>query len=171
LIEPARRLIAQLPVRLTSPIVVDFAVLGKGPGGDVHAATDLRRRRIVLSEELRAEDEECRRILVHELFHFAWARLGNPRRWDWERLLTAEMQRRTRGELGWSAEWRKRLLRACDWEQRTRRWRDYACESFCDSGAWRWSGVPNHDEFTLALKPREQRKQWWDQAALTGFRL
>jgi hypothetical protein len=55
---------------------------------------------------------------------------------QWEALLLAE---RARGEAGWSAEWRKAALSDADRRHRTRRWREYACEAFCDSAAALWA--------------------------------
>ena len=107
-------------------------------------------------------------MFVHELFHFAWLRLGNPRRRSFEALLRGELDTRARGELGWSAEWRKRELELADIARRSRLWREYCCESFCDSAAWLYSGVSKHAEFTLGRRWRTRRRQWFDQ--LTGGR-
>jgi hypothetical protein len=125
-------------------------------GAEVHAATQMRERRIFLDPELRGA--ELRRIVVHELFHFIWLRLGNPARREWEALLMAE---KARGELGWSSEWRKRELTPRDRLDRSRKWREYACESFCDTAAWAYAGLTRHDEFTLGLKARGQREAWF----------
>jgi hypothetical protein len=135
--------------------------------GAVHAGAFLRERRIVFDAELAAGQREFDRIFVHEIFHFVWLRLGNPRRWSYEALLREEMRSRARGELGWSAEWRKRALGARDVEIRTRRWREYACESFCDTAAWIFSGVPRHSEYTLARRFCARRRQWFQQSAVT----
>ena len=43
-------------------------------------------------------------------FTFAWVRLGNPARRSYESLVREEWKHRARGELGWSAESRKRVL-------------------------------------------------------------
>ena len=110
-------------------------------GNQAHAATSIPGREIVLDPELRRNAHERQRILLHEYFHFTWVRLGNPRRRAWEEFLAREWKSRTRGEAGWSAEWRKKELTALDLSQRTRRWRDYCCESFCDTGAWIKSGI------------------------------
>src|ERR1700704_6470319 len=75
-----------------------------GPGREVHAGSFLRQRRIVLDAALKKKPRELARILTHELFHFAWLRLGNPQRRRYEDLLQAEIRKRVRGELGWSAE-------------------------------------------------------------------
>lgn len=127
------------------------------PGEPVHAASFIRRRSIVLDSSLRSSRTELTRVLLHELFHFAWARLGNPARRSFELLLEAELSVRARGELGWSAEVRKRRFLSGD----RRLWRDYLCESFCDSAAWFYGGFRRHEEFTLARRYRNRRAQWF----------
>jgi hypothetical protein len=136
--------------------------------GPVHAGAFIRERRIVFDADLAADPREFARIFVHELFHFVWLRLGNPRRWAYEALLREEMRGRARGELGWSAEWRKRALAARDARRRTRRWREYACESFCDTAAWMFSGLPSHPEYTLARRFRERRRQWFQHSDVSN---
>lgn len=128
-------------------------------GNPAHAASFIRARLIVLDTDLRTDPRERRRILLHELFHFAWARLGNPRRFAWEVLLRAEMQARARGEAGWSAEWRKRKLSRSDIAPRSRRWREYCCESFCDTGAWVYGG--GSAELTLSPRRSGARRAWF----------
>jgi hypothetical protein len=132
----------------------------------VHAATFLRERRIVLDEDLRVDSGELSRIVVHELFHFVWLRLGNDTRRSWEGVVAAEWRARRKGELGWSAEWRKDELRQEDVAQRSRRWREYCCESFCDTAAWRCGGLKSHEEFTLSKLARAGRAAWFE--ALPG---
>ncbi len=154
-----------------SPIRVEFlpalsARNGKllsrqNAGAPVHAATFLRQRRIVLDSELRSNRPELERILAHEVFHFAWLRLGNPKRRSYEILLASEFHRGARGELGWSAESRKEALRSRERRSRDRRWREYCCESFCDSAAWILTGRGRHGEFTLPRADRERRRQWF----------
>jgi len=104
---------------------------------------------------------EFARVCVHELFHFVWLRLGNQRRRTYEDMLRRELATGARGELGWSAEWRKRDLAADDIQGRNRLWREYCCESFCDTAAWIYSGTRRHDEFTLAARFREKRRRWF----------
>ena len=133
---------------------------GTGRGVEVHAASFLRRRRIVLDAALLSRPRELERILVHELFHFVWLRAGNPARRSFERVIEAEIQRRARGELGWSAERRKVALDPGDSQRRTRPWREYACESFCDTAAWMFTRAGMHDEFTLAARYRNRRRCW-----------
>lgn len=130
------------------------------PGEEVHAASFLAKRLIVLDRALIARPRELKRIWIHELFHFVWWRLGNPRRRSWEQLLLHELRSHAPGELGWSSEWRKRALSPTDLRTRTRRWREYCCESFCDSSAWLRSGIPAHGEFTLPRNQRAARRKW-----------
>ena len=137
---------------------------GVGRGREVHAATFLRKRRIVLDTELIEDRRELVRILVHEMFHFVWLRLGNSRRRSFEDLLRREMERGARGELGWSAEIRKQALRPDERCSRSRRWREYLCESFCDTAARLYSGARSHEEFTLAATFRRQRERWFRNA-------
>ena len=128
----------------------------------VHAASDIRQRRIVLDRELRRDPAELSRILTHELFHFVWVRLSNDTRRSWEALIRTELSRGARGELGWSAEWRKRELAARGRETADRRWREYLCESFCDTGAWVYAMVDGHAEFTLATCWSRARRKWFE---------
>jgi hypothetical protein len=129
--------------------------------GPHSAATSLPRRVILLDIEVLARRGEFERILVHELFHFAWVRLSNEKRWSWEHLLGEEFTSGTPGELGWSAEWRKAKLARSDARRRTARWRRYACESFCDTAAWLYAGLHAHDEFTLPVSARQPRRSWF----------
>jgi hypothetical protein len=132
------------------------------------AATSIPRRRILLDAEVLRSRDDFERILIHELFHFAWVRLSNERRRDWERVLAREFALRAAGELGWSAEWRKAKLTRSDARLRTPRWRRYVCESFCDTAAWRFAGLRDHDEFTLAQRFRRIRRQWFGRNLATG---
>jgi hypothetical protein len=125
--------------------------------GDAHGGAFLRERRIALN----CTRPEFPRIFVHELFHFVWLRAGNPARHAFEELLRREYRAGARGELGWSAESRKRELTAGDIRLRSRRWREYCCESFCDTAAWQYSGVENHEEFTLPALFRQRRRVWF----------
>jgi len=118
----------------------------------------MTRRLVLLDSEVLEQRGDFERILVHEIFHFAWLRLGNKKRRAFEQLVSHEIKNGARGELGWSAESRRRKLTLRDRQNRTRRWREYCCESFCDTGAWLYSGVRKHDEFTLALRLRKARR-------------
>ena len=137
-------------------------------GTPIHAATHIRKRYIVLDAELQTKKSELARIVVHEIFHFAWLRLGNKKRRAYEQLVSQEIQSGARGELGWSAESRKRKLTLRDRRNRTRRWHEYCCESFCDTGAWLYSGIRRHGEFTLALRLRNARRAWFEGAEMRG---
>jgi hypothetical protein len=131
-------------------------------GQPVYAGSYIRKREIILDRDLRSRPNELARILTHELFHFAWVRLGNPSRRSYESLLRQEFERHARGELGWSAESRKSALRLPNPNaHRPLRWREYICESFCDTAAWLYSGVGRHSEFTLGAHYRRRRAQWF----------
>jgi hypothetical protein len=134
-------------------------------GQPVYAGSFIRKREIVLDQELERQPKELARILVHELFHFAWVRLGNQTRHSYEVLVRHEWKQRARGELGWSAESRKRLLSARPLPAPgSAPWREYLCESFCDTGAWLYSGVRRHPEYTLAARHRNSRAEWFRAA-------
>ena len=138
-------------------------------GQPVYAASYLRRREIILDQELEDRPREMARILTHELFHFAWVRLNNQTRRSWEAIVRRERRGRAQGELGWSAESRKLALtdnrRSKAYNPKL--WREYLCESFCDTAAWLFSGVHRHREFTLAERHRRRRAEWF-RAAFAG---
>src|ERR1700682_4167200 len=127
-------------------------------GREVHAGCFLRQRRIVLDAALKTRPRELARILTHELFHFAWLRLRDPQRPRDGDLLQDEIRKRVRGELGWSAERMKATLRRADRARRTRAWREYVCESFCDSAAWLLAGSAGNQEYTLPTAARRARR-------------
>ena len=104
------------------------------------AATSIPKRLILLDQEVLKKQGDFERILIHEIFHFAWVRLSNASRRDWENLLASE---KAAGELGWSAEWRKLKLVPSDPHLRSPKWRRYARESFCDSAAFLYAGLEN----------------------------
>lgn len=124
------------------------------------AATSIPNRLIILDREVLSKRGDFERILIHEIFHFAWVRLSNATRRDWENLLASE---RHKGELGWSAEWRKLKLNSADVRLRSPKWRRYARESFCDTAAWLFSDLKGHDEFTLPAASRRARKLWFQR--------
>jgi len=133
-------------------------------GRPVYAAAFVRKREIVMDEELLKQPRELARILTHELFHFAWVRLANRNRVSFEALLLEERRKNARGELGWSAASRKKASR-----RHRRAWREYLCESFCDTAAWLYSGVSRHPEFTLAPRHRSRRRAWFHAAFPSGI--
>lgn len=127
------------------------------------AGASIPQRMILLDAAVLARRGEFERILIHELFHFAWVRLSNQKRVAWEQVLAGELRKRVKGELGWSAEWRKEILTLADARLRSPKWRRYACESFCDSAAWMFAGLRAHDEFTLAAASRRERRRWFTE--------
>ena len=157
-----RSLLAGLPRLEGRPIHIQAGAGLRGAGGQIHAGAFLRERRIAFDRALMQAPDEFERIFVHELFHFAWLRLGNPRRRSYEEVVRGECERDAVGELGWSAEWRKRVLAQSDRQRRSRRWREYVCESFCDTAAWRFSGLRRHPEFTLPPPWRSRRARWFE---------
>ncbi len=164
-----RPLIRRMPAFDGEPIAVSFLpeltahrdkiLSGDGRGVPVHAGTHLRRREMVLETDLLGNRSELIRIFVHEVHHYVWARLGRLRRHKYEELLHEEMQASARGELGWPAESLKKRLTPEDRSDRTRLWRDYVCESFCDTAAWMYSRKGSHAEWTLAETHRKRRAQ------------
>lgn len=133
-----------------------------GEDARMHAASFVPRRHIVIDEDLLRRRRELARILYHEVFHFVWARLGNPLRQSYEELLKREWAEGARGELGWSAEQSKLNLSSGCVRRRTPRWADYVCESFCDSAAWFClRGRHSHPEWTLKPRFRERRRRWF----------
>ena len=133
------------------------------------AATHIPRRVILLDRAVLVYTGDFERILVHEIFHFVWVRLGNAKRRSWEDLLARECTEKEKGELGWSSEWRKEKLSRADIRARTLAWRHYACESFCDTAAWLYARLDRHEEFTLARSARSPRKSWFREYIECGL--
>jgi len=149
------------------PVHIEFrTTVLDAAGAPAHAAAHLRKRQMVIEEALMADPDEFSRIFVHELFHFAWMRLGNTKRRSYEQLIARELRRGAPGELGWSAEGRKDKITSRDRRERTRKWRDYCCESFCDTAAWLYAGVARHQEFTLVKQARAVRREWFSRTGL-----
>jgi hypothetical protein len=121
---------------------------------------------MVVDEALLKNRDELARILVHEIFHFCWFRLGNAVRASYEELLAAEMMAGARGELGWPSESVKTKLARADWGARSLKWRAYACESVCDTAAWLYSGLSEHPEWSLAARFRRKRARWFAELTL-----
>jgi hypothetical protein len=150
----ATAILSRLPQLRGAPIRIQGAQGLRDRRGPVHAGAFLRERRIAFD----CTRDEFPRIFVHELAHFIWLRLGNAKRHRYEELLRVE---RAPGELGWSAEWRKIALTPRHRRDRSRAWREYCCESFCDTAAWLWSGLARHPEFTLPARYRVRRVRWF----------
>ena len=91
-------------------------------------------------------------ILLHELFHFVWARLGNRKRASYAELLVQERRAKARGELGESAA----VQKATNCETR-----DYVCESFCDTAAWLYASTQKNPHANLAKRWSDIRKTWF----------
>ena len=158
------RILRRLPPLAGQPIRIEQSPGLRDRHSAVHAGSFLRERRIVFDCSAR----EFPRIFVHELFHFVWLRAGNATRRDWETLMQGESKAKALGDLGWSAEWRKQRLNARDARLRTRRWREYCCESFCDTAAWLYSGAVRHAEFTLPARFRASRRDWFRKLLAEG---
>lgn len=150
----------RMPPLVGEPVRLETARGLRDRRGAVHAGSFLRERRIVFD----CSRTEFARIFAHEAAHFIWLRLANAVRHGYEDVLRGELTARVRGELGWSAEWRKDALDADDLARRSRRWREYCCESFCDTAACLYSGVQRHEEFTLPPRARRLRRKWFANA-------
>ena len=136
-------------------------------GDAVYAGAFLQKRRIVLEEQMLKTPRVLERIFVHEVFHFVWSKLGNPLRQSFEKLILAEMETGTKGDLGWSAESLKLGLTKADRENRSRRWRYYLCEAFCDTAGWVFGSARKYSEMTLTKKHRDTRRRWFREHVLT----
>jgi hypothetical protein len=129
-------------------------------GRPVHAASFLNTRRIVIEKQLICKPPDLRLVLAHEIFHFVWRRLGNVNRRNYCSVLVEEYAKRARFELGESAAVAKERLTDSDCALHSPAWRDYVCESFCDTGAWFWAGIGSHRYFQLARRWRARRAAW-----------
>jgi hypothetical protein len=137
-------------------------LLSKSPYGDaVYAGSFLRKRKIVLDEVMLRTPRVLERIFVHEVFHFVWSKLGTRLRASYEALVASELAANSSGELGWSAESMKLQLTSADIRQRTRRWKDYICESFCDTAGWLFGSARQYSEMTLGRTERDTRRRWF----------
>jgi hypothetical protein len=144
---------------------------GADVGTPVHAGAFIRQRIVILESSLFAYIDRLRLILTHELFHFVWVRLSNEKRREFAGLLAEELRRGARGETGESAGIKKRLVRS-RWpiDQQSPLWRDYVCESFCDSGAACFSPAAVNDHFTLAASWAKCRYEWLMRTGGQGWR-
>lgn len=146
-------------------------LLSKSHKGDaVYAGCFLRQRRMVLDDGMLRTPRVLERIFVHEVFHFVWSRLGQPLRDSWHQVIDAEIVRGANGELGWSAESMKLNVSEDDRKTRSRRWKDYVCESFCDTAGWYFGSAKRYAEMTLGPDQRALRRLWFRQHVL-GRRL
>jgi hypothetical protein len=135
----------------------------------VYAAAYLRERRIVLEKGLLSEPTLLRFIFVHELFHFVWMRLGNPAREEYSCLIAHEIQRLARGELGESSLVKKTgLPKDSQRPIKAPVWRDYVCESFCDSASHLLTGALVHEGSKLGRRWTDLRRAWFEQMLRDG---
>jgi hypothetical protein len=132
----------------------------KQKGDAVYAGSFLRKRRIVLEQQMVKTPRVLERIFVHEVFHFVWSRLSAALRDSYSNLILAEIAAGVHGELGWSAESMKLKLTAEDIETLNRRWKDYICESFCDTAGWMYGSASRYSEMTLGRESRDARRSW-----------
>jgi hypothetical protein len=136
-------------------------LLSKSHKGDaVYAGSFLRKRRIVLEEQMLKTPRVLERIFVHEVFHFVWSKASKSLRESYEDLIAREVAKGRPGELGWSAECLKIKLTPGDRAERSRRWKDYLCESFCDSAGWYFGTARRYSEMTLDRESRRTRINW-----------
>ena len=156
-----------------------------------HAVSFIPERYVVLDAGLFRRRIELGRILYHEFCHFIWPRLGNPKRRQFETLIRRELRDRVRGELGYSSEYRKagitahgakpggrsaagdgKKLTAVSASARRRRWLDYVCESFCDTGSYillNRERRKHHSEYTLSRAARLRRDRVWSEVVLRNM--
>jgi len=130
-------------------------------GTPVHAASFIRRREIVFETELLSKPA-LRLIVVHEVFHFVWARLSNAARASFTALLAEELRGKARGELGESAAVKKESAGGF-------LTRDYVCESFCDTAAWLYAPRSKRNG-TLGQRWRVRREAWFAETFAGSLR-
>jgi hypothetical protein len=75
-------------------------------------------------------------------------------------VINAEILHGANGELGWSAESMKLSVTDQDRTSRSRRWKDYICESFCDTAGWYFGTARRYSEMTLGPRERTLRRDW-----------
>lgn len=161
-----------LPIEPGRPVQVAFLpeltahrgklLSGSDRGTPVYAASFIRRRRIVLEASLLDDPAALCFIFVHELFHFVWVRLGNRTRDEYSQLLLQEIARHARGELGESSAVKKAELgQHLKVSPRSPLWRDYICESFCDSAACIFTGAASQSGPKLAKRWTAIRRDWF----------
>jgi hypothetical protein len=139
-------------------------LLSRSHKGDaVYAGSFLRRRSIVLEQQMVKTPRVLERIFVHEVFHFVWSRLPRQLRESYDRLIREELKRSVKGELGWSAESMKLALTTEDIADGNRRWKDYLCESFCDTAGWMYGSASRYTEMTLDRRSRDLRRRWVEE--------
>ncbi len=136
----------------------------------MYAASLIRERKIILERALLVHRGTFRLILIHELFHFVWPRLGNSSRKSFEALLFEEEKHGARGDLGESSGVKKKLLSRPDGAARPGLWRDYVCECFCDTAAWFYARLEPDEGFQLAKRWKDRRREWFDTSAGSSWK-
>jgi hypothetical protein len=131
-------------------------------GAAVYGATFLRCREVVLDADLIRRPRLLQLILIHELLHFVWLRLGNKARRGFAELLVDEYAHRAKGELGESSAVKKSQLTHSDWVTNSKFWREYVCESFCDTGAWLYSNRNKDTPIKLGTRWKRRREMWFE---------
>lgn len=141
-------------------------------GGHTHAASFIPQRYIIFRRELFRRRVELGRIAYHEFCHFVWPGLGNSKRRLFASLLEQEFREGLAGELGHSSAARKEKLREprrAGLAASPRAWRDYACESFCDTGSFVLLGKERrarHSEYSLNAAACKRRSRFWSALVL-----
>lgn len=137
-------------------------------GKSVYAGSFLRRRTITLDDCLLRTPRVWERIFAHEVGHFIWSRLPAALRESYTQLVHGEIRQGERGELGWSAESIKLRLLPADPLLGNTRWKNYVCESFCDTAGWVFGSARTYAELTLPAGLRELRRDWCRAHLLQG---
>ncbi len=156
-------------VRVGQRVVFDTSVKAQGADRTAQAVSYINTRLVVLRRRLFRQHRLGQRLFYHELCHFLWPRLGTPRRRAFDRVLRRELRAGVRGELGYTAALCKQALGR---RRSGAPWREYVCESFCDTGAYallRATGVASRArsvEFTLGRRQRAARLWQWTRLLL-----
>lgn len=129
---------------------------GEARGTPIHAASFIRQRRIILESQLLSNPAAAQSILLHELFHFIWTRLGNAHRRSFTHLIAQEIVRHAAGEIGESCAVAKSRWKS---HSSLTLWKNYVCEAFCDTGACIYSSKP--PSHTLAGRWLARRRAWF----------
>ncbi len=140
-------------------------------GTPVYAASFIRCRSIVVESALLRKPRLLRAILVHELAHFVWTRLGNLAREEFSALLREERLRGARGELGESAAVYKAALSESAVIKNSKQWRDYVCESFCDTTSAFFGSRALYLGPRLAQRFVQRRQKWFTEHLRDYWRL
>lgn len=154
-------LVAAAPIQVeTAPSLTAYRgrlLTAEARGTPVHAASFIRQRRIILESQLLTRPAALQAIFLHELFHFAWRRMGNPQRLSFTEVISYEVSRRAAGEIAESATVAKARWRSKPTS--TALWKNYVCEAFCDTAAFLYSQRPKTPE--MAAHWLTRRRAWF----------